>query len=369
MNAAEIEELLIKLVQIPAPTGREQKRAEYITDWLKELGYHPFTDAGRQCHCGNEGAEGGYTVLMAHMDTVFEDVDISVVKNANILSAPGIGDDTCNAAFLMAVMKTLIGQKCRPLKNLLFVFDTGEEGLGNCRGTRQLMQDYKDKVDEVISFDLGSDAVCVKAVGSKRYRVTVTAPGGHSFHAFGQKGAIETAAEIIHEIYRIKPCEGTQTTYNVGMIEGGTSVNTIAQKCTFLAEVRSDDAQALQKIDGQLCNIFDFFNNAEGFAKVQISYELTGFRPTGNGVPEAAQKALADTAAEVICRYTGREPVRRSGSTDCNIPLSMGIPAVSFGGYRGGGAHTRQEWVDAGSFEEGYNIILAFIGKYFIWKD
>ncbi len=138
--------------------------------------------------------------------------------------------------------------KCRPLKNLLFVFDTGEEGLGNCRGTRQLMQDYKDKVDEVISFDLGSDAVCVKAVGSKRYRVTVTAPGGHSFHAFGQKGAIETAAEIIHEIYRIKPCEGTQTTYNVGMIEGGTSVNTIAQKCTFLAEVRSDDAQALQRL-------------------------------------------------------------------------------------------------------------------------
>ena len=245
MNAAEIEELLIKLVQIPAPTGREQKRAEYITDWLKELGYHPFTDAAGNVIVEMKVQEGGYTVLMAHMDTVFEDVDISVVKNANILSAPGIGDDTCNAAFLMAVMKTLIGQKCRPLKNLLFVFDTGEEGLGNCRGTRQLMQDYKDKVDEVISFDLGSDAVCVKAVGSKRYRVTVTAPGGHSFHAFGQKGAIETAAEIIHEIYRIKPCEGTQTTYNVGMIEGGTSVNTIAQKCTFLAEVRSDDAQAL----------------------------------------------------------------------------------------------------------------------------
>ena len=163
----------------------------------------------------------GYAVAtpVSYTHLVFEDVDISVVKNANILSAPGIGDDTCNAAFLMAVMKTLIGQKCRTLKNLLFVFDTGEEGLGNCRGTRQLMQDYKDKVDEVISFDLGSDAVCVKAVGSKRYRVTVTAPGGHSFHAFGQKGAIETAAEIIHEIYRIKPCEGTQTTYNVGMID------------------------------------------------------------------------------------------------------------------------------------------------------
>ena len=211
MNAAEIEELLIKLVQIPAPTGREQKRAEYITDWLKELGYHPFTDAAGNVIVEMKVQEGGYTVLMAHMDTVFEDVDISVVKNANILSAPGIGDDTCNAAFLMAVMKTLIGQKCRPLKNLLFVFDTGEEGLGNCRGTRQLMQDYKDKVDEVISFDLGSDAVCVKAVGSKRYRVTVTAPGGHSFHAFGQKGAIETAAEIIHEIYHNKTLIATFT--------------------------------------------------------------------------------------------------------------------------------------------------------------
>ena len=133
--------------------------------------------------------------------------------------------------------------------------------------------------------------------------------------------------------------------------------------------MRSDDAQALQKIDEQLCNIFDSFNNTENFAKVQISYELSGFRPTGNGVPEAAQKALADAAAEVLFKYTGKQPVRRSGSTDCNIPLSMGIPAVSFGGYRGGGAHTRQEWVDAGSFEEGYNILLAFIGKYFIWKN
>lgn len=110
MNAAEIEELLIKLVQIPAPTGREQKRAEYITDWLKELRYHPFTDAAGNVIVEMKVQEGGYTVLMAHMDTVFEDVDISVVKNANILSAPGIGDDTCNAAFLMAVMKTLIGQ-------------------------------------------------------------------------------------------------------------------------------------------------------------------------------------------------------------------------------------------------------------------
>ena len=94
MNAAEIEELLIKLVQIPAPTGREQKRAEYITDWLKELGYHPFTDAAGNVIVEMKVQEGGFTVLMAHMDTVFEDVDISVVKNANILSAPGIGDDT-----------------------------------------------------------------------------------------------------------------------------------------------------------------------------------------------------------------------------------------------------------------------------------
>lgn len=362
----ETIELLTQLVQIPAPSGREKKRADYICEYLKKCGLSPFIDdVGNvivEFFCG----DGKYTVFSAHMDTVFEDEKITVTKNGSIFSAPGIGDDTANVALLIKTVEDIAKRGLKPKKNVLVVFNVCEEGMGNLKGIKRLMKDYSDRVDELISFDLACDAVCMKAVGSKRYRVTVTSPGGHSFHAFGQKSAIEAAAEIIHRIYSI-PIEnkqGSKTTYNVGMISGGTSVNTIAQECVFLAEVRSDDKTAMQELEQKFLEIFKLYENTDD--KIHTVYELVGDRPTGCNVPEDKQNDLTRRAADIIRKHTGKEPALNSGSTDCNIPLSMGIPAVSFGGYKGGGAHTRQEWIDVSFMDTGYNIVSEFVESYFL---
>lgn len=359
-------ELLTQLVQIPAPSGREEKRAEYICAYLQKCGLKTVLDkAGNVCVEFKAG-EGKYTVFSAHMDTVFEDEKITVTKNGSIFSAPGIGDDTANVVLLMKTLEDIVKKGLKPKKNVLAVFNVCEEGMGNLKGIRQIMYDYSDRVDEHISFDLTSDAVCVKAVGSKRYRVTVTSPGGHSFHAFGQKSAIETAANIIHEIYSI-PVDNmgdSKTTYNVGTISGGTSVNTIAQECTFLAEVRSDDRQAMQELEQKFLEIFKRYDNSDD--RIQVIYELVGDRPTGFNVPEEKQSKLIKKSADIIKKHTQTAPVLNSGSTDCNIPLSVGIPAVSFGGYKGGGAHTRQEWIDVSFMDTGYNIVSEFVESYFL---
>lgn len=361
----DMEALLTELVQIPAPSGKEAKRAEYICTALKKCGYSPVIDAAGNVLIDWSVNQGGYTVLMAHMDTVFEDEVISVVKSGNILSAPGIGDDTSNVVFLMKVLEELVESLQKPQKNLLFAFNVCEEGMGNLKGIRQIMHDYHGRVDEVVSFDLMSDSICMKAVGSKRYRVKVTTPGGHSFHAFGQKGAVEAAAEMIHRIYQISVAEytDTKTTYNVGMINGGTSVNTIAQECTFLAEIRSDSAEAMADMEQKLTTVFSMFEgNTDG---IEVACELTGFRPTGSGVPEQKQRTLIEKASGIITKHTGKRPALKSGSTDCNLPLSMGIPSISFGGYKGGGTHTRQEWVDVSFMDTGYAIIREFVQCYF----
>lgn len=358
-------ELLTELVQIPAPSGKEAKRAEYICKYLKKCGLEPVIDTAGNVIINWNMGKGGYTVLMAHMDTVFDDENITVIKNGNCLLAPGIGDDTSNVVLLMKTLEDIAQKGLKPLQNVLVAFNVCEEGMGNLKGMRQIMQDYSGRVKEVISFDLGYDAICMKAVGSKRYRVTVKSPGGHSFHAFGQKGAIEAATEMIHEIYSIpvENEENTKTTYNVGMIHGGTSVNTIAQECTFLAEVRSDDTKSMADTEQKMLKAFHIFDNTSD--GIEISYELIGDRPTDDNVPEAGQCALIQKASAVIQKHTGIQPVLKSGSTDCNIPLSMGIPAISFGGYRGGKAHTRQEWIDSSFMDTGYEIIREFVESYF----
>lgn len=359
-------ELLTELVQIPAPSGKEAKRAEYICKYLKKYGLKPVVDTAGNVIIDWNVKEGGYTVLMAHMDTVFDDENITVIKNGNCLLAPGIGDDTSNVVLLMKTLEDIAQKELKPLQNVLVVFNVCEEGMGNLKGIRQIMQDYSGRVKEVVSFDLSYNSICMKAVGSKRYRVTVKSPGGHSFHAFGQKGAIEAAADMIHKIYSIpvENREDTKTTYNVGMIHGGTSVNTIAQECTFLAEVRSDDTKAMAETEQKMLDVFHMFENtSEG---IEILYELIGDRPTDGNVPETEQLALIQKAAAVIEKHTGIQPVLKSGSTDCNIPLSMGIPAISFGGYRGGKAHTRQEWIDISFMDTGYEMIREFVESYFI---
>lgn len=362
--------LLLELVQIPAPSNHEEKRSVYLKAYLEEMGYGAKIDSVGNVVCPMTVDDGGYTVVMAHIDTVFPDDKISAVREGNILHAPGVGDDTANVVLLLEAMRVIRDTARRVKKNLLFVFNVCEEGLGNLKGVQQIMADYAGKVDELISLDGSAGSLVDGAVGSKRYRVEVTTAGGHSYGAFGNQNAIAAAAKIISRIYEGEmPSEAdgkrVYTTYNVGTIEGGTSVNTIAQGCSFMAEVRSDSEKALRDADAWLRGCFESVI-AEGDAKTAVAVQVTllGDRPSMGDVPADKMDELVRKAKKAIISQVGKEPEGVSASTDCNIPLSMGIPAVCFGGYVGRGAHTREEWVDVSSLPGGADMLMVFLGHY-----
>ena len=215
---------------------------------------------------------------------------------------------------------------------------------------------------EVVSFDGGLRGICNKAVGSARYRVTVRTEGGHSFGAFGNRNAIHLLASMIDTLYAVKPpAEGdSKTTYNVGMIEGGTSVNTIAQEASMLFEYRSDSRACLEKMKAMFESIVAAYRSMG----IEVEVVLLGERPCMGDVDAARQQALEERIAAATRAEAELTPSFHSGSTDCNIPFSLGIPAVCTGVYRGAGAHTREEYIELSSLPAGFRMMLSFLLSY-----
>ena len=243
----------------------------------------------------------------------------------------------------------------------MFVANSCEEGLGNLKGTRRLFADYAGRVAKFVSFDSHIHKINDRCVGSHRYEVEVLTKGGHSYTAFGNKNAIAALADIIHDLYAIElPVrEGSRVTMNVGTVEGGTSVNTIAQNAKMLCEYRSDNAEC---IDIMKEKYWDIFRRAQT-DEVKVNITPVGERPCARGVNEADLKALVGACAAVVEEVDGRAPIYASGSTDCNIPLSLGVPAVCIGVYNGGGSHTREEWVEKKSMLPGLEIAIKVAQK------
>ena len=362
-HADEARQLTEELCRIPAPSGKERARAEFCRDWLERCGTKDVRIDGADNMVLELNAAGSdaLTVLMAHTDTVFPDTEpMEVHQEGGRLLCPGVGDDTANLAVLLLAARFLLEQGISPKHGLVIAANSGEEGLGNLRGSRQLMADYRGRVARMISFDGYYNRLWNKAVGSARYRVTVRTRGGHSFRDFGAPNAIALLAEIISALYDIQPHwgpAGTVTTYNVGMVQGGTSVNTIAQEASMLYEYRSDEAAGLRGMEEAFLAVVEDFR----VRGADIEVESLGVRPCGEGVDPVAQAALSDWSEALLRRYTGGNIVVEPASTDCNIPLSLGIPAVSFGLCDGGGAHTRQEWIEAASLETGLGIALEAV--------
>jgi di/tripeptidase len=207
------------------------------------------------------------------------------------------------------------------------------------------------------TFDGALDKLVDKAVGSHRYRVTVRTEGGHSFSKFGNANAIEKLAGIVSELYRIQVPENGKTTYNVGMISGGTSVNTIAQEAWMLYEFRSDCRENLAYME----NCFESVIAEKKAEGLDVSYELLGLRPCEGEVDPEKKRLFLERASRAVSRVTGTAPKREPGSTDCNIPLSIGIPSVCIGCYRGAGAHTREEYIEIDSLKQGYEVVFEMI--------
>ncbi len=364
----ELTELLRALCRIPAPSHGEDARARFCKEWFVSAGFsHVFVDEAKNVVCSVDGERDGEAVVfMAHTDTVFPDqTPFELTERGGKWFCPGIGDDTANLAILMMAAKILHQQGRRPKHPLLFVADSCEEGLGNLKGCRTLMERYGDRVKEVISFDLSYDKIYVKAVGSARYRISVRTEGGHSYGDFGNRNAIHQLSRLICDLYgQPIPSEpDSKTTVNVGTVRGGTSVNTIAQDAEILYEYRSDSNACLEIMKNQLEDILSKYR-AEGIA---LSCESIGQRP-GMGIcrdPES-QADLIRRAEACIKDAVGSFPERQSASTDCNIPFSMGIPSVCFGLVSSGGAHTREEWLDPESLPRGLAIALDFIGGYYL---
>ena len=363
----ELKQLIRDLCAIPAPSHHEEKRAAFCKEWFENAGGKGvYIDEALNVVCPHHVTEDNrLTVFMAHTDTVFPDMEpMPFIETEETFQCPGVGDDTANLAVMMICARYFLQNDIAPEKGILFVANSCEEGLGNLKGCRAIVSKYGSRMDSLVAFDgFHLRNVVSRAVGSHRYRVTVKTEGGHSFSAFGNRNAITVLSSMISTLYSVKvPQDGdSKTTYNVGTITGGTSVNTIAQEAEMLYEYRSDSRLCLEKMRNLFAKVVEAYR-ATG---VEIDVEMVGDRPCAGDVDAVAQKALEDLSDASIRRVTCQEPRFRSGSTDCNIPLSLGIPSICMGLCQASGAHTRTETLQLASLPGGSALCMDFLCHFF----
>lgn len=358
--------LLKKLAVLPAPSHQEEQRGRFCLEWLHKQGATEayIDEAGNVLfpyphkHCKS------YVLFSAHMDVVFPDLlPFSLKETPERLFAPGIGDDTANLVNLLMGIKYLLS--IRPphsSQGILFAANTCEEGLGNLKGIRQIFQDYGNSIQEMISFDLYLNHLVTTAVGSKRYDISVQTEGGHSYEDFGNLNAIYVLSQILQKLYEIPVPPTGKTTYNVGIIEGGTSINTIAQSAHMYYEFRSEQEASLTHMEEQMQQVIKEFHSSP--AKITLS--LLGERPCASETLSLEKmNHLIKRYSSIMEAYTGKPVHLASGSTDANIPLSLGIPALTIGTVAGQGLHTYEEWIEKDSLIPGQMAALAMIAQYF----
>ncbi len=354
----ELHALLKTLVEIPSPSHHELERAKFIKNWLENLGAKGvYIDDAYNCvypiNCENSD---DIVVFMAHTDTVFPDLTPFELKSDDeYFYAPGVCDDTSSVAIMLMATKFIIENDLKANRGVLVVFNSGEEGLGNLKGSRKIMETYGTKVKEFYTFDGNYEAIATRCVGSHRYEVEAQTEGGHSFMAFGNNNSIYELSRLICDLYdtEVPKKDGSKTTYNVGIIEGGTSVNTIAQSAKMLYEYRSDDFECLSIMQK---NFEEKVEKANMRGKAKFTVKTVGLRPCGIEVDKEVHDKMIEKVKLSTTKHVGVEPRIKTSSTDCNIPLSMGIPAVCVGLYDGFGEHTREEKLLISSMEKGLKI-------------
>lgn len=354
--------LLRALCAIPAPSHFEDERAAFCKKWLDGVGAEGvYIDEAKNvvfplnCEDSKE-----ISIFFAHTDTVFPDREpLPFEDRGETLHCPGIGDDTANLVVLLLSAKFFIENGIRPEGGVLFVANSCEEGLGNLKGCRQIFKDYAGRAKQFVTFDGCFGDVADRCVGSHRYEVELKTEGGHSYEAFGNKNAIAELAGVVREIYAIDiPHVGnSKTTYNVGIISGGTSINTICQEANMLCEYRSDNLECLEIMEDHFMRIFGEAQ-ARGLA---LSWERIGERPCMGDADTNRIEEMAVAYENLLGEVLGRKGIRMPMSTDCNIPLSLGVPSVCIGLCDGGGAHTREEWMRKDTFPQGLEIGIRLI--------
>ena len=363
----ELEELYLTLCTIPAPTGKEDARIEFISNWYAENGLLnlDIDTEGNVLYSFGVKAYNDINLITAHMDTVFPmDTVLETNIKDNKVYCPGCGDNTVNLAIMMMAVKYLDSIGFNPETGYVFAADICEEGNGNLRGVKAILKHFGSRVVSLSALDLDYGTIINKAVGSRRFNISVKTKGGHSYHDFGSPNAIATSADIIKSIYsQFIPDKGI-TTFNVGTIQGGTSVNSIAASAEFSYEIRSD----LQENIDLLTQMFEEIIKLYDSETEHVSYEIIGERPCMGNVNSDVIRKLTD---KVYAAYgdAGWEdagysdiPVKETdGSTDCNASFALGIPSVCFGLAVCGGHHSLDEWTDLNSLLPGLKTLINYV--------
>jgi acetylornithine deacetylase/succinyl-diaminopimelate desuccinylase-like protein len=345
---------LIALTEIPAPPFKEEKRGAAFLEMLRAAGLADVeTDAEGNVMGVRKGTRGGpMLAVLAHLDTVFpEGTDVTVTRDGDRLLAPGAGDDTGALALMLTVIRAMDAANVRTDADILFVGNVGEEGEGDLRGAKFLLQKgkYKDRIGNFISIDGGSqETITNGGVGSRRYRVTFAGPGGHSYGAFGLVSPAFAMANAMTKLSRLQVPLKPKTTFNVGVIGGGTSVNSIPVDMYMLVDMRSESPDELRKVDEAFQALVKEAADEENRARstregrIVADVKLIGDRPSGT----TPTSAYLVQAAAAVSRAFGFTPRFEMSSTDANVPISMGIPAITIGRGAGGRSHSLDEWMD-----------------------
>ena len=347
---------LIALTEIPAPPFKEQNRAKAFMELLRQQGLADVEMDAEGNVMGvrrGSGADAGMLLVNAHLDTVFpEGTDVRVKRQGTRLMAPGVGDDTRGLAVVLALIRAMDAAKLVTRRDLLFVGNVGEEGEGDLRGIKYLLLKgkYKDRVKQVIAID-GSETADITrgGVGSRRYRVAFKGPGGHSYSAFGLVNPAFAMGGAIARFSKVQVPASPKTTYSIGVVSGGTSVKAIPTDVRMDVDMRSESCAELQTLDAAFLRIVreavEEENAARSTKEGRIVAEPTviGERPCG---ATALDDPIVQAAAAAVRAFDGT-PTFTFSSTDANIPMSLGIPAITIGrGGPGGRQHSPDEWTD-----------------------
>jgi tripeptide aminopeptidase len=369
-NLSWVNDQQARLTEIPAPPFQEAQRAAAVKTLLASCGLEVQIDKTGNVIGELAGAtDREVTMLAAHLDTVFPPgTDVRVRRESDRMSAPGISDNGTGLAALVAIARAVRESKIVPRRTILFVADVGEEGEGNLRGMRALVDAYRSRLKAAIILDgSGTDHVTTKALASRRLEVAILGPGGHSWSDFGMPNPISALVRGSVRFINTRVPASPRTTFNLGQISGGTSVNSVPHEARLKVDIRSESEDELAKLEAALrecvaAGVRDEMESPRDRSKGKLEWkvELLGSRPGGE-LGADSQLLASLRAADT---YVGNQSRIERSSTDANIPLAAGIEAISIGaGGSGGGAHSLQEWYEPAGREMGLKrALLTLLG-------
>lgn len=372
-NVDWVTEQHIRITEVPAPPFQEAARAALVKKLLEQCALKVRLDDVGNVVAERPGTDRGVVLVSAHLDTVFPaGTEVRVRRDARRLLAPGISDNSAGLAGLVALARALHEGKVRTHFTVVLAANVGEEGEGNLRGMRKLVEAYRNRLRYVIALDgAATDHIVTRALASRRIEVAITGPGGHSWSDFGLPNPIHAISRGVAQFVKVRVPDDPRTSFNVGQIEGGTSVNSIPDRAAIKVDLRSESEAELDRLEKALREAIEYAVDEEMNAsrevtgssrsageRLEVKFRVLGVRPAGELPADSPLLAVVRDAD----RFLGNRARLDRSSTDANIPLSMGIPAIAIGaGGRGGGVHSLGEWYDTTGRELGLKRLLLTV--------